>query len=242
MTHRSTLSATDPDLIAVFDAFAFDQVPNHDDLDRRTVLLCRLAAGIACQADGEYRITLASALDEGVTAVEVKEIVYQAVPYLGMGKTYDFLVATNEILIERGVDLPLPSQSTTTPQDRLAKGAAVQQQIVGAERFRAMQSTGPDDLQHIQEYLSANCFGDHYTRTGLDLNTRELITFVLLVAHGGCDPQVRGHVQGNVNVGNERTMLINVVTQLLPFIGYPRTLNAIAAINEVAAARPTTTN
>ena len=40
----------------------------------------------------------------------------------------------------------------------------------------------------------------------------------------------------NLNVGNDRQTLIGVVTVVLPFIGYPRTLNALAAINEVAPA------
>jgi 4-carboxymuconolactone decarboxylase len=58
----------------------------------------------------------------------------------------------------------------------------------------------------------------------------------MLVSLGGCDPQVKGHVAANLNVGNDRAGLIDVVTQLLPFIGYPRTLNALRAIDEVTAA------
>lgn len=54
----------------------------------------------------------------------------------------------------------------------------------------------------------------------------------VLVALGGCEPQVAGHVAANLNVGNDRRLLIAVVTQLLPFIGYPRTLNALRVINE----------
>jgi 4-carboxymuconolactone decarboxylase len=88
----------------------------------------------------------------------------------------------------------------------------------------------------MQRLLSANCFGDHYTRAGIDLKTRELLTFAMLAAHGGCDPQVRGHVAANVNVGNDRRVLLAVITQLLLFMGYPRTLNALAAINEIAPA------
>ena len=37
-------------------------------------------------------------------------------------------------------------------------------------------------------------------------------------------------------VGNDRARLIDVATQLLPFIGYPRTLNALRAIDEVVPA------
>jgi 4-carboxymuconolactone decarboxylase len=56
----------------------------------------------------------------------------------------------------------------------------------------------------------------------------------MLTALGGCDAQVRGHVAANLNVGNTRQDLISVLTVLLPFIGYPRTLNALAAVNETA--------
>jgi 4-carboxymuconolactone decarboxylase len=71
---------------------------------------------------------------------------------------------------------------------------------------------------------------------GIGVPVRELITFAMLTALGGCDPQVRSHVAANLNVGSDRQTLIGVITVLLPFIGYPRTLNALAAINEVAPA------
>jgi 4-carboxymuconolactone decarboxylase len=99
-----------------------------------------------------------------------------------------------------------------------------------------MYASAPEDELHIQRLLSANCFGDHYTRTGLDIKTRELLTLAMLISLGGCDPQAKGHVAANLNVGNDRGVLISLVTHLLPFIGYPRTLNALRAIDEVAAA------
>lgn len=108
--------------------------------------------------------------------------------------------------------------------------------IVGAEQVAAVYAEAPVDEAHIQEFLSANCFGDHYTRAGIDVPTRELLTFAMLIALGGCDPQVKGHVAGNRNVGNGRQVLIDVATQLLPFIGCPRTLNAIRAVDEIIPA------
>jgi alkylhydroperoxidase/carboxymuconolactone decarboxylase family protein YurZ len=98
-----------------------------------------------------------------------------------------------------------------------------------------LYASAPDDQLHIQRYLSAHCFGDHYTRTGVDVPTRELLTFSMLVSLGGCEAQVEGHVAANLNVGNDRARLIDVLTQLLPFIGYPRTLNALRVVDEVAA-------
>ena len=232
--HVSRLAVTDPELIETFDNFAFDEVLAHGSLDARTRLMVQLASMIACQALSEYRVMLGAALAVGVTPVEIKEIVYQAVPYVGISKVFDFIHATNAALTERGVDLPLPGQSTTTPETRMDKGLAVQKDIIGDATVEKLYASSPPDEMHIQRYLSANCFGDHYTRTGLDIPTRELLTFSLLVSLGGCDPQVKGHVAANLHVGNGRARLIDVLTQLLPFIGYPRTLNGLRAVDEVA--------
>jgi 4-carboxymuconolactone decarboxylase len=153
-----------------------------------------------------------------------------------MGKVFDFLHATNDVLADRGIELPLEGQSTTTPETRAEKGLAVQKEIVGDERVDQMYASAPEDEMHIQRLLSANCFGDHYTRTGIDIKTRELLTFAMLIALGGCEPQAKGHVAANLNLGNDRGVLLGVITQLLPFIGYPRTLNALRVINEVTPA------
>jgi 4-carboxymuconolactone decarboxylase len=230
--HRSTLQVTDPEFIELFDNFAFDEVLSHGDLDDRTRLMTILAALIAAQALGEYQAILGAALNLGVTPVEVKEIVYQAVPYCGIGKVFDFLHATNEILASRGVPLPLEGQSTTTPETRYEQGLALSKSIFG-DAIDAMYRQTPSDQQHINRYLSGNCFGDTYTRTGLDVKTREWLTFSMLLALGGCEPQLKGHIQGNLKVGNGRATLMAIITQLLPFVGYPRTLNAMRCLNEV---------
>ena len=233
--HISTLKVTDPELIEYFDNFAFDEVLRHGGLDTRTRLMVQLASMIAGHAVSEYRVMVGAALTVGVTPVEVKEIVYQAVPYVGMAKVFDFLHATNEVLTARGVELPLEGQSTTTPETRMEKGLAVQKQIVGADAVDGMYSAAPDDEQHFQRFLSGNCFGDNYTRTGVDVPTRELLTFAMLISLGGCEPQAKGHVAANLNVGNGRDVLLAVITQLVPFIGYPRSLNALRVLNEVTS-------
>jgi 4-carboxymuconolactone decarboxylase len=153
-----------------------------------------------------------------------------------LGQAFDFIGATNDVLTERGVALPLDGQSASTHATRAQTGRKVQEQIAGTERVQQMHASAASDELHIQEFLAANCFGDHVARGGIGLRTRELLTFAMLVSLGGCDPQVKGHVAANLNVGNDRPVLIGVITVLLPFIGYPRTLNALAAINEIAPA------
>jgi len=230
--HQSTLKVTDPELIEMFDNFAFDEVLQYGVLDTKTRLMVILASMIACQAVSEYKVMLGGALNVGVTPIEVKEILYQSVPYVGMAKVFDFLHATNDLLTSQGITLPLEGQSTTSPNTRYEQGLAVQKSIFG-EIIDWMYEESPADQIHIQHYLSANCFGDYYTRTGLNIKLRELLTFSILLSLGGCEPQLKGHIQGNVNVGNDKQVLLSTVTQLLPYVGYPRTLNAIRCINEL---------
>ncbi len=233
--HHSTLKVTDPELVEIFDNWAFGEVMRDAVVDARVRLMVQLAAIIACQAVNEYRVMLGAALHVGVTPVEVKEIVYQAVPYVGMAKVFDFLHATNDVLKSRDIVLPLEGQSTTNPDTRLEKGFEVQRRILG-DRIDQLYAQSPGDQLHIQKYLSANCFGDYVTREGLDLKTRELLTLSMLAALGGYEPQLAGHVAANMAIGNDRGVLISTLTQLLPFIGYPRTLNAIKVVNDATSA------
>ena len=221
---------TDPEFMERFEHFAFDEVVNEEgqQLDDVTRHMAIIATLLGCQGIDEFRIELPLALDAGLTPVMVKEIVYQAVDYLGIGRVLPFLDATNEVLTARGVELPLEGQATTTMEDRLEKGIQTQADIFGEQMKEAWKAG------HINRWLAANCFGDYYTRTGLDLRQREMITFCFLAAQGGCEPQLTGHAQGNMNMGNDKDFLIKVVSQCLPYIGYPRSLNAINCINKAA--------
>lgn len=225
---------TDPEFIERFCRFAFDEVASQDDLDVRTRWMAILAALIGCQAVECFRAMLPEAFRLGVTPVEAKEIVYQSAAYLGMGKVFPFLDAANEILAQSGAKLPLKGQATTTWENRREAGTQAQVDIFG-EGMKDFWKSGPEESCHINRWLAANCFGDYYTRTGLDLGQREMITFCFLAAQGGCEPQLISHAAANIRIGNDKGFLIKVISQCLPFIGYPRSLNALRCLNEAAA-------
>lgn len=224
---------TDPEFAERFEHFAFEEVPGEEgqQLDEVTRHMAILATLLGCQGVDEFKLELPRALDAGVTPVMAKEVVYQAVDYLGIGRVKLFLDATNEILTERGVKLPLEGQATTTMENRLEKGVQAQVAIFGDGMKEAWKNG------HVNRWLAANCFGDYYTRTGLTLAQREMITFCFLAAQGGCEPQLTAHAGGNMNLGNDPDFLIRVVSQCLPYIGYPRSLNAITCIHKAAESR-----
>ncbi len=157
--HQSTLNVTDPELIEIFDNFAFDDVLAESKLDTKTRTMMILASLIACQAVSEYKIMAGVALNVGVTPVQLKEILYQSIPYVGMARAFDFLHATNEVLTNRGIALPLEAQSTTTRETRYEKGLVAQKAIFGTI-IDQLYEKSPQDQQHIQRFLSAHCFGE----------------------------------------------------------------------------------
>lgn len=224
------LRITDPEFIERFEHFAFNEVPNEENqqLDEKTRYMAILATLIGCGGVDGYKEMLLKALENGITPIIAKEIVYQATDYLGYGRMLPFLNVTNEILTENSIELPLDGQATTTLENRLEKGVEAQAKIFG-EHMKEAWKAG-----HINRWLAANCFGDYYTRKGLNLAERELITFCFLMAQGGCEPQLIAHAKGNINMGNNKNFLIRVVSQCLPYIGYPRSLNAISCVGKAA--------
>ena len=175
-----------------------------------------------------------AAINFGVKTIEIKEIVYQAVAYLGIGRVFPFLKETNEVFEKQGIKLPLESQATTTTKDRLKAGEKAQVDIFG-NSMKGFWKKGPKESQHINYWLTDNCFGDYYTRKGLSYAERELITFCFLSAQGGVEPQLISHAKANMRNGNDKQFLINVISQNIPYIGYPRSLNTLRCVNTAAA-------
>ena len=146
---------------------------------------------------------------------------------------FPFLKAVNEVFEAQGITLPLESQATTTTENRREAGTRAQVDIFG-EGMKDFWKSGPEESRHINYWLAGNCFGDYYTRTGLDYKQREMITFCYIAAQGGCEPQLTAHAAANMGIGNDKQFLIDVISQCLPYIGYPRSLNALTCVNNAA--------
>lgn len=224
------LRKTDGEFIERFERFAFDEVVNEpgQGLPPSERWLAILAALMGCGGVDAFAGLLPHALEKGLSPVMVKETVYQGTDYLGYGRMLPFLKAANRVFEEKGIAMPLPSQATTDWNNRLEKGIDAQAAIFGEHMREAWKA------DHIRRWLAANCFGDYYTRSGLDLRQRELITFCFIMAQGGCEPQLIAHAKGNMNMGNDKDYLKRVVSQCVPYIGYPRSLNALSCIEKAA--------
>ena len=120
------LNRTDPEFVAIWNNLQQSEAILHNSLGEKERLLLILASNIATQSAGMYQETLAKALEKGISPVEIKEVLYHAVPYAGGAKVYGFLLLTNELFAERGIKLPTEAQGTVSQQTRFDKGLAVQ--------------------------------------------------------------------------------------------------------------------
>ena len=227
------IQKNDPEFHEIFKNFAFDEVYEHSTLTEKESVLVTLASLIACQSPKAFKKILLSAVNKYVTPEEVKELLYQSVPYVGFGRAHNFFGVTIKVFEKKGIEMPLENRSNTTPENRRKKGRELQDRYFGAEMIQMMNDNTPEGQKHFNTFLEGFCFGDFYTRDGLNDQQRELITFVFIATLGGCENQLRGHTQGNLAVGNKKEDLISAITIIMPYIGFPRTLNALAIVNEI---------
>ena len=224
-----------PELGDIMQKFIYSDVNNQVQMPLAQKELLTIVVLTANATPEDIGLHVKGALNAGATPDEIRETIYQTTPYVGFARAKNALIEMQLAFEEAGIG-ELANQGTTTDADRVQKGEDMQVTIFG-EGMRGFANSGTGDQKHINNWLSGNCFGDYYTRKVLDLKQRELITFTAIITLGCCDPQAKAHVNGNLGVGNTRQDLIDAATIALPYIGYPRTLNAISAINAAAPAK-----
>ena len=233
---QQRIVADDNELNSIMTKFIYADINAQSKLPVWSKELLKLAVLTANNTPEEIPLHVQGALKAGATPTQIRETIIHTLPYVGMSRVQPALKAMYKAFKDNDVKLPLANNGTVTDETRHEAGLAVQKEIFGSA-IDKMNASAPADQKHINYNLSANCFGDFYTRKGLDLKERELITFTAIIAMGGCDPQAKAHVSGNLAVGNTRQQLLDAVTIALPYIGYPKTLNAIAAINSIVPAK-----
>lgn len=228
----SPLQESDPDFALIMDRLIYGEIIGSGSLAEKHAAIVILAGLVASQGWDSLPVQIEAALRVGVSGAEIREAFYQCAPYVGLPNVEKALALAAEPFKKAGIKLPLESAGTVTEATRLRDGLDAQRKIFGAEVIDGMRASAPAEQKElVGNYLSAWCFGDFYTRKVLDLKMRELVAFSAIVALGGCDPQARAHAGANISVGNSKENLVDALATLLPWIGFPRTLNGLAAVN-----------
>ena len=230
-----TASKTDPELLTILQSVIFGEVFYIGNLDDKTRELITLTALATNQTLPQLTPHTNAALNIGVTPIEIREVIYQCAPFIGFPKVLNAIEVINKVFEQRGIKVPLETQGTITEADRLEKGLEKQAPLYGDGMKHGMQDLPGELANAIPTLLTQSCFGDFYTRKGLDIKTRELMIFCALATLGGTERQMSSHAAGNMKVGNDKETLISAMVQLYPYVGFPRAANAIYTIMEVKA-------
>lgn len=116
---------------------------------------------------------------------------------------------------------------------------------LGINKLREVDGTAGDRVidsladiaPDLGRYIVEFAFGEIYTRDGLSLPEREMVTLTSLLTLGGCEAQLEVHINGALNVGISAKKIIEIFIQSIPYTGFPRVLNAVATAKKVFAER-----
>lgn len=93
----------------------------------------------------------------------------------------------------------------------------------------ALKDIAPDLNDIMLEFV----WGDIYNRGMLDFKQREMITITSLLSQGGLENQLRVHIQASLNVGLTQEEIIETFIHCIPYVGFPKVLNAIFIAKEI---------
>ena len=227
-----TPTGDDPEMMAILQKYIFGEVFTVGELDIKTRELITITSLAVQQTLPQLKAHTNGALNAGATPIELREAIYQLAPFIGFPKTLNALGVLNEVFKERGIQTPLKSTATVKEEERYQKGYEIQNPLYGDEIKQSMEGL-PDDMgADVARFLTEVCFGDFYTREGLDVKTRELLFISALVTTGNTTT-LKSHIKGSIKAGNSKETVTAAIIQVLPYVGFPNTLAALRTLKEV---------
>ncbi|SEB17053.1 carboxymuconolactone decarboxylase family protein [Paraburkholderia sartisoli] len=227
-----------PDLADLTISFAYGQVYSRPGLDLRQRQLVTVAALASMGgAEPQLKFHIAGALNAGGSPEEVVELMMHLAVYAGFPAALNGVFAAKAVFGEKGI---VAGTTRVAPRtSRYDDGLASLREIDGAAGEHVIDSLR-DIAPDLGRFVIEFGFGDIYTRPGLDLLSRELASVAVLAATGSATPQLKVHMHGLLNVGGTREQLVEVITQIAVYAGFPRAINAALAAKDVLAGRADT--
>ncbi|MEK8034557.1 carboxymuconolactone decarboxylase family protein [Ideonella sp. DXS29W] len=233
-----------PDLATMAISFVYGQLYTRGRLTLKQRQLITVAALAALgNARPQLKFHVAGALNVGCTASEIVELMMHLVVYAGFPTGLNGVFAAQEVFRERQIEFrPVATAGPaayTAHDARYRAGWEALMHIdghAGEKVIESLKELAPDLGRFIIEFG----FGDIYTRPGLPLLERELVTVAALAALGTAVPQLKVHLHGLLNVGGTREELVEALMHVAAYAGFPAAINALGAAREVLAERETT--
>ena len=111
-------------------------------------------------------------------------------------------------------------------------GLKTRTQVMGPSYVDRALGAASEYSMPMQEFITANAWGNVWQRPGLDLKTRSLITVAMLAAQGK-QQELKAHVRGAINNGATPEELREVMLHATVYCGFPTAIDAFRSVTEV---------
>jgi 4-carboxymuconolactone decarboxylase len=112
------------------------------------------------------------------------------------------------------------------------KGLEVRREVLGAEYVDASISQADDFSRPLQELVTEYCWGNVWSRPGLDRKTRSLLNVAMLTALNR-PHEVKLHVRGALNNGCSKNDIMEVLLQTAIYCGVPAAMDSLRGAKEI---------
>lgn len=224
-------STTDPEFMEILQRNIFGETFDVGNLSHKERELITIATLTTLQTLPQLKAHINASLNVGNTPLEIREAIYTCAPFIGFPRTLNAIGVFNEVMVSNGIKLPLENAGTTNDENRHAKGLKIQTPLYGEEIKNAMSVLPKEYKTVVPDMVTDFCFGDFYTRRGLTLKQRELLSLVILTALGA-EKQLKIHIIGALKAGNDKETLLAAMVQAIPYIGLPYAMTTINLIKD----------
>ena len=118
--------------------------------------------------------------------------------------------------------------------DVFEKGLAIRRAVVGKDYVDRSLSEADDFTRPLQELVTRYCWGEIWSRPGLERSERSLINLAMIAAINR-PHELKLHVRGALNNGLSREQIREVFLQVAIYCGVPASLDAFRVAREVFA-------
>lgn len=226
----------DPELMQILQRLIFGEISWTGPLDdkMREKITCAVLAALQCLP--QLKAHTAAALHTGVSPLELREVIYLCMPFIGCPRTLNAVAAMDEVFAAQGIALPVEGAVRVDESERMAKGLALQEALYGSEIRDEFAALPEPYANALPDVLTGWLFGDFYTREVLDEKTSEIVALVVLAALNATT-QLSAHVRGCLKVGCTASEVYCALLHATPYMGLASGMTAFRAAMSVMNAK-----
>ena len=228
---QDNLKDMSPEMGRFIVEFAYGDVYSRAGLDPKSRQIATVAALTAMgNAQPQLAFHIAAALNIGVTPDEIIDVMYVTTVFAGFPSGLNGISCAREVFEAKGVSVgrEVPDAAGTRRERGLAALNRTSKDA-GERVIKSLSDIAPDMGCFIIDFS----YGDIFSRNILSSKHKEIAMIAVCVSAGTMEPQLKVHLHAALNVGCAKQELVELMTHMAVYAGFPRALNGLGALRQV---------